>query len=264
MEQGHSVGTIDLDARQGTLSRMFENREAFAAANGLELPMPLHVSVPRSQADSRVTCQREEHEALRGALEAMTEADFIVIDTPGSDLYLSHLAHGLADTLITPVNDSFVDLDVLGHVDATDGSYKEPSCYSRMVLAERERRAAEGREGFDWFVMRNRLSNLYARNKKDMVEAMDELARHLDFRMAPGFGERVIFRELFTKGLTLLDLRRREIGIEWTMSHVSAREELRQLVEATSLEEAADSTPDIDAIAARTQAELPKQRATAA
>lgn len=43
--------------------------------------------------------------------------DFIVIDTSGHDRYLMWLAHSMADTLITPLNDRFVDFDVLVTVD---------------------------------------------------------------------------------------------------------------------------------------------------
>mgnify|MGYP001799597670 CR=1 FL=1 len=59
---------------------------------------------------------------------------------------------------------------------------------------------------------------------------MGELARRIGGRGVPGVSERVIFRELFPRGLTLLDLR--DIGVKGQMniSNVAARQEVRDLV----------------------------------
>ena len=62
-------------------------------------------------------------------------------------------------------------------------------------------------------------------------EIVDKLAARIRFRVAPGFGERVIYRELFLKGLTLLDLREKGVGIALSMSHMAARQEVRALLE---------------------------------
>ena len=40
----------------------------------------------------------------------------IVIDTPGRDDSIARAAILKADTLVTPMNDSFVDLDLIGQV----------------------------------------------------------------------------------------------------------------------------------------------------
>ncbi len=161
--------------------------------------------------------------------------DVVVIDCPGSDTPLSRRAHTLADTLITPLNDSFVDFDVLGRVDPEGVKVVRPSHYAEMVWEQRKRRALERRPPIDWIVMRNRLSALDARNKRDIAHALETLASRIGFRLAPGFGERVIFRELFLKGLTLLDLREPGSGSGLTMSHVAARQEVRGLLQALRL-----------------------------
>jgi len=88
--------------------------------------------------------------------------DFIVIDTPGSDTYLMRLAHVMADTLLTPINDSFLDFDVLGTVDAETHSVIGESYYAEMVReARRKRRQLDG-ASTDWIVVRNRLAILEA------------------------------------------------------------------------------------------------------
>ena len=239
LDRGYSVGTIDLDGGQGTLTRMLENRRNYAETLGIDLPMPEHRDVQPSTATDGEIRNSEERAAFTEALDALDGMDFIIVDTPGSAGFLTRLAHRAAGRLITPVNDSFVDLDVFARIE--DGADRpEPGVYARMVMDERDRRAAEGEAPLDWIVVRNRLSHLYARNKAEVAETLENLSAHFDFRLAAGFGERVVFREFFAKGLTLLDLRRREIGVDWSLSHVAAREELRQLLEAIGLSEVAN------------------------
>jgi chromosome partitioning protein len=225
---GARVATIDLDARQGTLSRYVENRAAHARRKGLELPMPMHAAVAAS-ADPA-----DEKARFEAALEpAVLGSDYVVIDTPGSDTHLSRLAHTWADTLLTPLNDSFIDLDLLARVDPETLRIVRPSVYAEAVWKQRQVRAVQGARPVDWIVMRNRLSSLAARNKRDMGSVIEALARRIGFRVATGLSERVIYRELFLSGLTLLDLKRG--GGSLTMSHVAARQEVRDLVMALNL-----------------------------
>jgi chromosome partitioning protein len=235
LTEGHDVGSIDIDSRQGTLSRYVENRQHTAETVAKRLPMPEHVSIARSKAENVTEATEEEAEALDQALKRFGKMDFIVIDTPGSDSTLSRRAHMLADTLITPLNDSFLDLDVLGRVDKTGKRVTRPSIYAEMVWDQRKRRAAAGGKPIDWVVLRNRLTTLDARNKREIARLLGELAKRIGFRIVPGFTERVIFRELFPRGLTLLDLTKVDSGIELAMSHVAARQEIRDLVEALKL-----------------------------
>jgi chromosome partitioning protein len=219
------VGCIDLDLRQATLSRYLVNRAQFCRRGGVRLPMPEQIAIDPPEA-----------EALdRAVAELRARTDVVVIDCPGSDTALARRAHAMADTLITPLNDSFIDFDVLAHVDAEGVKVVRPSHYAEMVWEQRKQRALERRAPIDWIVMRNRLSALDARNKREIANALETLARRIGFRLAPGFGERVIFRELFLKGLTLLDLREAGSGGGLTMSHVAARQEVRGLLQALRL-----------------------------
>lgn len=232
---GKRVGSIDLDARQGSLSRYVENRQKTADGMLTPLPMPEHIAIHQSAADSRDTARQEDEAKLVAALQQLQGCDFIVIDTPGSDSALSRAAHIRADTLISPLNDSFLDLDLFGRIEDDGAAIKRPSVYAETVWEQRKRRAMAGGKPIDWVVMRNRLSSLDARNKRDIGRLLETLAKRIGFRIAPGFTERVIFRELFPRGLTLLDLSRADSGVQWRMSHVAARAEVRDLLDALNL-----------------------------
>ncbi len=231
LRQGYKVGSIDVDARQGTLSRYVENRRLRSEANPDEhLPLPEHYPVFRSEKPIVEEAQSEDEKNLKAALEKLAANDYIVIDTPGSDMYLSRLAHSYADTLITPLNDSFIDLDMLARLNPETMEIVRPSTYSEMVWEQKKQRAMRGdRRSIDWIVLRNRLTAVNSRNKEEMRKALESLSKRIGFRLVAGFGERVIFRELFLNGITLLDLR--ETRIAMSLSHIAARQELNQLLE---------------------------------
>ena len=235
LKSGYAVGCIDLDARQGTLSRYLENRRSFAAAEGITLPTPELRRIARSEAVNRAEAEEEDKAALEHALSDLDGCDFLVIDTPGSDSPLSRFGHSKADTLITPLNDSFLDIDVLALIDRERRQVLSPSIYSQMVWEQNNRRVADGAQPIDWIVMRNRLAHIDARDKRDMSRLLTLLGKRIGFRLAPGFGERVIFRELFTKGLTLLDLPAEQPGRERSRSHAAARREISDLLSAIGL-----------------------------
>lgn len=230
---GYSVGTIDVDARQGTLTRYIENRRAYALPSNPTLLMPDHMAIHKSHSESASQAKQEEENKFITALESFQGHDFIVIDTPGSDSFLSQLAHSYADTLITPLNDSFVDLDLLVRVEIGEKDAMRPSTYSEMVWEQKKNRLIRDKKQVDWIIVRNRLSHIVAKNKLEMERVLTALGNRIGFRLASGFSERVIFRELFLSGLTLLDMQ--EIGREMTLSHVAARQELRQLIEMINL-----------------------------
>jgi chromosome partitioning protein len=233
LRQGRRVGTIDLDGRQGTLSHYLANRKIFVEASGMALPCPKHRLVPRSNLETRAQVEAEELAAFNAALADLADREFIIIDTPGSDSHLSRLGHRRADSLVTPVNDSYLDLDVLALIDPFRREVKAPSVYARAVWTENNRRVLAGQQPIDWIVMRNRLSSLDAHNKRDIESLLDGLARRLGFRVAPGFGERVAFRELFLKGLTLADLPGEGPGE--SPSRRAARSEVDALLETLGL-----------------------------
>jgi chromosome partitioning protein len=233
MRDGYRVGAIDLDARQGTLSGYLVARKAFAERHGVALPQPDAVSVFRSEHDSRAEAEAEERDALASAFQRLSlNCDIIVIDCPGADTHLSRLGHAHADTLITPINDSFVDFAMLARVDPDNHAVINPSIYSEMVWEARKRRFAADRGRIDWIVMRNRMGSTEMRNKRDVGATLEALAKRIGFRTVKGFGERVIFRELYLQGLTLMDVKEAGLAIQMGMSHVAARAEVRALIGA--------------------------------
>ncbi|MEM9495034.1 MAG: division plane positioning ATPase MipZ [Pseudomonadota bacterium] len=250
-KSGYKVGAIDLDLRQRSLTRYIENRRKFSEINELQLDFPTIPTVNPSTIDSREESRRLETQSLTDALSSLAGCHFAVIDCPGADTHLSRVAHLHADTIVTPLNDSFVDFDLLARLDPESGKVAGPSLYSEMVWDARKRRALTGVPGgIDWVVMRNRVSATKARNKKRMGEKLDDLAGRIGFRLARGFGDRVIYRELFPLGLTLLDLGGRNAPVKLsTMSHVTARLEIRSLIALLNLPqpEIADETLETQA-----------------
>ena len=237
MRAGFEVACVDLDARQRTLARYLENRRAFVAANeGVQVELPDLRVIERCRHGIVDVAEREEHDRFTANLDQLKASnDFVVVDSPGSDSHLSRLGHSYADTLITPLNDSFIDLDLLTRVNPKTHEIEGPSLYAEMVWESRKRRAVRDRGSIDWVVMRNRISSLDAKNKRRVGEVLDSLAPRIGFRTAFGFGERVIYRELFLKGLTLLDLREDGLDMPLTMSHVAARQEVRGLIDTLDL-----------------------------
>lgn len=231
MRLGFNVGSMDLDARQRSLSRYIENRRQTALKENVPLPVPQHVVLPKSPFNIVQEAEEDERERFMAAIAKLSATnDFIVIDSPGSDTYLARLAHGHADTIITPINDSFVDLDVLATVDGHTLKIIKPSIYSEMVWEQKLLRAKRDGGSIEWIVMRNRLSNIDAKNKRFMTQVTAELSRRIGFRVAPGFSERVIFREMFLQGLTVLDILESNAKGGLSLSHVAARQEVRDLL----------------------------------
>ncbi|HEU4660654.1 MAG TPA: division plane positioning ATPase MipZ [Pseudolabrys sp.] len=236
MKAGQRVATFDLDARQKSFTHYIENRRAWSQHIGLDLGIPNHFSLDEAEASS-VQNGAAGSIALTAAIEAAAQAcNFIVIDTPGHDGSIARLAHTMADTLVTPLNDSFVDFDVLGTVNAETFAVTGASHYAEMVQEARAKRANEGRRPTDWIVLRNRLSMTASRNKRFVGEAIQELAQRLGFRCVDGLAERVVFREFYPRGLTAVDdLNLSTLGTRPTMSHATARMEMKALLDAMAL-----------------------------
>jgi len=244
LKSGHKVAAIDLDMRQRSFSRYLENRRKFSESKGKKLLFPEMPDVEASQVDSREAARMAETETLTSTLHELGHCDFVVIDCPGADTHLSRLAHDHADTIVTPLNDSFVDFDLLARLDPDTGKILGPSLYSEMVWNARKRRAMSGvAGGIDWLVMRNRVSATRANNKKRMGEKLEDLSGRIGFRLGRGFGDRVIYRELFPMGLTLLDLGGPDAPVRLTtMSHVTARLEIRSLIAMLNLPRSDEET----------------------
>ena len=235
VRMGHHVGGLDLDLRQKTFGQYVSNRVQFADEKNITLLSPKYIELPEVGEDRLEPGQNLMDQRLSAALEALEEScDFVIIDCPGSHTRLSQMAHAMANTLITPLNDSFVDFDLLAKVESDGTTIKGPSVYSEMVWSARQSRAHAGLKPMDWIVVRNRLGAQNMINKQKMGDAIGHLAERIGFRVAPGFSERVVFRELFPRGLTLLDLK--DVGInQLSISNIAARQELRELVKALNL-----------------------------
>lgn len=232
LNSGHKVASIDLDSRQLSLTRYVKNRENWARKNRLSLLIPDHAHTTRSEHDSILENENDELSQFSRLIQNVELThDFIVIDTAGHDSYLMRMAHSMADTLVTPLNDSYVDFDVLGHIVPETGEVIEISHYADMVRQARRHRRSVDAGFLDWIVVRNRLSHIGSRNKTSIGESLRGLAMNLGCRIADGFSERVVFRELFPIGMTALDeLSETTLGTGPNVSHLAARKEVRQLV----------------------------------
>ncbi|MEL0082313.1 MAG: division plane positioning ATPase MipZ [Gammaproteobacteria bacterium] len=233
---GHRVAALDLDFRQQTLSRYLQNRHNHHP----RLPAIPVYAPPPSAADSRSSANQEDAAAIRERVESLTgDHDFIIIDCPGSDSPRVHQAMTLANTLVTPLNDSFIDLDLLGQVTPEHHRVEKLSFFADTVWQARQQRAVAKLPALDWVVVRNRLTMLDARNKRRVNEALDDLQGRVACRYVPGLAERVIYRELFPAGLTLVDLGPAQLGDtalpKLTTSHLAARQELRNFINALNL-----------------------------
>lgn len=229
--RGARVAALDLDHRQRTLGRYLDNRTATIARIDRALPMPRHL-----------THDGESLEHFTEQLDELsTDADFLIIDTPGRDDRFARMAAQRADTLVTPMNDSFVDFDLIGQVDPISYKVTRPSFYAELIWDARKARAKADGSTIDWVVLRNRLQHIEARNMRRVSDALDQLAKRVGFRVIPGLGERVIYRELFPNGLTMIDSR--DFGA-MALGHVAARQELREMMSGLALPDTARAAAD--------------------
>lgn len=222
---GYKVATIDLDGRQGTLTHYIENRIRYANDNHITLPMPEHLVVTPSQFSNRKSSSEDEQQLDDEIKDLKKEYDIIIIDTPGTFSHLSNAGHKNADILITPVNDSLVDIDVIANIDPYTKNIISESQYTNNIRFIQQKREELGKSELCWIVLRNRISHIDAKNKREVDQVLKLLQQQIGFHYISGIGERVVYREMFLKGLTILDLM--EIGKEEiTLSHIAAKNEL--------------------------------------
>lgn len=240
LAHGYRVGTMDLDVRQRSLTRYVENRRAVASKSSRRIALPDHAALDLATGNDLEARHQFELKQFIDTLALMKgRNDYIVIDSPGSDTYLSRMGHAFAQTLITPMNESFVDFDLLAHVDTDTLEVREPSIYAEMIWECRKARARADGTPIDWVVVRNRTTHIHSRNRARVDGALKALANRLGFREIQGLSERAIFREMFPAGLTLLDLTMEESNRSLTMSHVAARAEMAKLISDLNLPDAA-------------------------
>ena len=235
LKAGKRVACFDLDLNQLTLTRYLGNRREWDREHERKLELPDYYPVSEEVAHRRAWSRSVEqfisqfkkngrahqddvidggafgHSAdLRQFIAQLKEIgrahkhDFIVIDTPGGVQHLSLVAHGMADTLITPINDSFLDLDVLVAMERSDLE-PEPSVYANMVWRALEARRNVSGRATDWIVVRNRLESAETNNQRQITRVLDVIQRTLGFRVARGLLERPVYREFFAAGLTVFD-----------------------------------------------------------
>lgn len=233
MKLGFSVASIDLDGYQQSLSCYMSNRKETARKLGINLNCSHHINVPWS-ADSIAALETQE-EMLATLLDDMNHYDFRIIDTPGSHVQISKLAHSYADVVITPLNDSFVDAELIGHTNPENLNMISPGLYSAMLFEQKLRKAARDRKEIDWIVIRNRLPSNPQLNQKNLDIALRKMSQKLGFRIAPGFSDRVVMKELFLHGLTLYDSKIRGFPLRMTPSILAGRQEMRNFMKALRL-----------------------------
>jgi chromosome partitioning protein len=233
---GARVGVMDLDLRQCTLGHFVASRRKWAQANGADLPMPVDGTFGEEGVQLAEASEADQLARFEQAFDTLSaQTDFIVIDTPGGDTAVSRAAHGRADLIVTPMNDSFVDFDMMGVVDPVTMDLVKPSLYAMTVWEARKVKAAATGKMMNWVVLRNRLATAEARNRRRLDDRMAALAKRTGFKLGPGLRDRVIYRELFPFGLTVADLSASVRPVAVSLSHVAARQELRALMQSVGL-----------------------------
>lgn len=226
-DTGHKVLVIDLDRRQQTLTRCLTARAGTAKRLGVRLPLPRHILL--MQQSGALLCQE--------IARAGWDCDYVVIDAAGHDSPIARRAIALADLLVTPVNSSFVDLDLLGRYHPVTNRLLGPGCFAAMVGELRAARRDAGMPGLDWLVLQNRKRTDNSRNQAKIDRALTRLAGQFEFRLGSGLHERVAYRELFPLGLTHIDLRRIP---EFARAKVAVAGEVMHLLDDLEIDREAD------------------------
>lgn len=233
---GKKVASFDLDYPQGTLTRYLENRQAFLKNMGIPLPSPQHTHWSEEMA--RIY-------TLAGQIDKLKNlVDIIVIDTPGSAHDLTKEAIILADTLVTPLNDSLIDLDVLAQVDTNTFKIKGPSHFSQKVWSARQQRMIERKPPLNWIIVRNRLTYTKSKNTQLVMVLLNALSRRIHYTLANGISERVVYRELFLKGLTMMDLKENGLNMPTSVSAITGKQEIIDLIQHIFQKELPSSLPN--------------------
>ena len=234
LQEGFSVATIDLDGRQGSLSKYIENRQDFCEQRQIDLPVPEHF---RFEPESNYYLVPQARETIgRKIYELMSQVDAIIIDTPGAKNYMFEEAHKYADTVITPITDSLVDLNVLADIDYAGGKIRRPGHYADFIWETKKYLAAQEQPFLNWIVCGNKTASTRSRNKNTVFDYLEKLSKMYGFRFCEGLRDRVIYRELFLEGLTVLDMQHPTLKMRMSLSHLAAKIEIKNLAEFISPE----------------------------
>ena len=225
---GKKILAIDIDIRQKSFTRYLDNRNKTIERDKLPLQLPYIMSI----SDELIKSVDKDSSELKNIIDQKRqEYDFIIVDTPGHYNALSKAVHEQADIIITPINDSFLDVDLLGQVNNQHYTDLKAGVYSNMIFECKKKRALIDKKEIEWYVIRNRISSTTTNNMQNIEEAINKLSSKYGFKVISGFGDRVIFKELFLDGLTLSDARTSP-KVKINLSTVAARNELREIVKA--------------------------------
>ncbi len=234
LQENFSVATIDLDGRQGSLSKYIENRQNFCAQKGIELPIPQHC---RFEPETNVYLIPNERDKITAQICALSKhVDAIIIDTPGHKNYLFDEAYKHADTLITPISDSLIDLNVIADIDFTTNKVIKPGHYANYVWDCKKYLASKGKPYLNWIICGNKISPTRSKNKEHVFEHLQKLSKLYGFRLCEGLKDRTIYKELFLEGLTVLDMQHPQLRMRMSLSHIAAKFEVKHLAEFISPE----------------------------
>ena len=229
MQEKFSVAVVDMDGRQSTLSHYIENRKKFCSENKLNLPIPELLTIEPKEDTNQFEMHRQDVEKQISAL--LDKYDALVIDTPGNKNYLFEEAHKFADTLITPMSDSLIDLNVISEIDFAHPDTHHAGRYAQYIWEIKKYMAIHGKPMLNWIVVGNKISSHNSRNKNQVFGYLEKAAKTYGFRVAPAIRDRVIYKELFLQGLTVLDLSTEELKCRLSISHIAAKQEIRKLAE---------------------------------
>lgn len=230
MQEGFKVATIDLDGRQGTLSKYIENRITFCQNNdNLNLPIPTHYRFAMEPNPYLIPGAREK--VANQIYQLTNQVDAILIDTPGTKNYLFEEAHKYADTLITPISDSMIDLNIMADINYAKEKITAPGPYANYIWEAKKFLAAQGKPYLNWIVVGNKFSNINSKNKNLVFSYLQTMSRLYGFRFLEGLKDRTIYKELFLEGLTVLDMSHPQLKLKMSMSHLAAKQEIRSLAE---------------------------------
>lgn len=227
LNAGQKVGTLDLDPDQRCLTCYFDNRRIWANHGKIDLAMPLHRHVACAEGTRLEENEARDLESLEAAIAAIASAcDFLVVDTPSQDTYLARVVHLVADSIVTPLQDSFLDLLSLGVLDPITHEIVRTSHYAASVCAARKARRQFMSDFSDWVVIRRRSGD-----SSLIAQSLAEIGQRIGFRPVEGLSERAIYRQLFSYGLTVFDpLPQMAQEESCITSHLAARSEIETLI----------------------------------
>ena len=223
--ENFKVAVIDLDGRQGSLSKYVTNRRNFCAQHKIHLPVPAHYVFEPVVKEHNKT---EIEDLIK---DLAIHFDAIIIDTPGTRNYLFELAHKFPHTLVTPISDSLVDLSAIADINPATGEILTSGHYAEFVWETKKKLAAQDLPYLNWVVCGNKISPIRSKNKDIVFAKLENLSKLYGFRFSSGLKDRVIYKELFLDGLTVLDLSNPELHRRMTISHLAAKMELNNLAE---------------------------------